>query len=92
VADYSGLLTAALGGSIPALPGALCRGVAFDELPDADAASICRRCPALPACRAWADAQPPNSLDGVIAGRRRNPSSRVSGNSRPNRQAIDSIA
>ena len=54
---------------IPVLVGALCRGQPFDRLSDADAAAICHRCPALAACAAWADAQPANTLTGVIAGR-----------------------
>jgi hypothetical protein len=74
VADYSGLLAAALGGSIPELPGARCRGLAPAwDLPGVDPAipaRICRRCPALLACTRWADAQPPGSLHGVIAGRK----------------------
>jgi hypothetical protein len=56
--------------SIPELPGAACRGLAWDDLPDTAAARICLRCPALSACARWADAQPANSLHGIIAGRR----------------------
>jgi hypothetical protein len=68
VADWSCLL--AVWHGVPRLPGALCRGHPWDDLPDAAAASICHRCPALYLCRAWADQQPENSLHGVIAGRR----------------------
>lgn len=61
---------------VPKLPGALCRGRPrlFDSEEPADVAeavALCERCPALDACRAWADglsypARPP----GVVAGRR----------------------
>jgi hypothetical protein len=63
--------------SVPALPGAKCRGRAelFDGADGPDgartrlAAAFCARCPALTACAAWAGRQPDNRLDGVVAGR-----------------------
>lgn len=62
---------------VPALPGARCRGRAeeFDgnDGPHGEqtrlAAAECARCPALTACGEWADRQPDNRLDGVVAGR-----------------------
>jgi Transcription factor WhiB len=70
-ATWEGLLDA-LGGA-PRLDGALCRGRAglFDATDDdqaAEAIAICHECPALQRCREWADAQPINSLSGVVAG------------------------
>lgn len=63
--------------TVPALPGARCRGRSdlfdSDDGLDGDrtrlAAALCARCPALTACSAWADRQGENTLDGVVAGR-----------------------
>jgi len=66
-----------------ALPGALCRHKAhtFDEArPDepaemvearhAQARGLCQRCPALAACTAWVESQPPRRRPtGIVAGR-----------------------
>lgn len=60
--------------SQPDLHGALCVGRAelFDVVEDpgmVDACiSICLRCPAYAACRAWAASMPDNALNGVVAG------------------------
>ncbi|WP_235633005.1 WhiB family transcriptional regulator [Mycolicibacterium fluoranthenivorans] len=68
---------------LPALPGALCRGVPelFDsEEPDdvAEAVALCERCPALEACRTWTDGlRYPSLPSGVVAGRRRSRRPRV---------------
>ncbi len=69
-------LLLALAGA-PSLPGARCRGKPhlFDgsDGPDGErtrqAAQLCRGCPALARCRAWADEQPDRDLNGVIGGR-----------------------
>ena len=61
----------------PALPGAKCRGKSHlfngeDGLEGErtrQAAQLCRRCPALDRCRAWADKQSPKALDGVVGAR-----------------------
>lgn len=61
---------------VPKLPGALCRNRSelFDSDGDADiaaAVSLCERCPALDACRTWADGLTyPSRPSGVVAGRR----------------------
>jgi hypothetical protein len=72
-------LTALVGAlaRVPLLAGARCRGRAdlFDgsDGPEGErtrlAAALCNACPALAACSDWADSQPDNKLDGVIAGR-----------------------
>jgi hypothetical protein len=58
--------------SIPPLPGARCRGnpSLWDDVDDPDpAVTTClNHCPALAACRAWAHAQRPGTLHGVVAG------------------------
>ncbi|WP_459966435.1 WhiB family transcriptional regulator [Mycobacterium sp. MUNTM1] len=61
---------------VPSLPGALCRQ--RPELFDSDdgetasrAVAICRRCPALQPCGAWAGALRHNEARGVLAGERR---------------------
>lgn len=72
LADLLGTLRA-----VPALPGARCRGRSelFDGADGLDgdrtraAAALCQVCPALTACASWADRQPDNRLDGVVAGR-----------------------
>jgi Transcription factor WhiB len=57
---------------IPALEDAICAGDTSGIWDAADAADtalavrICRRCPAMDDCRAWARAQPKNSMSGVI--------------------------
>lgn len=69
---------AALAG-IPALPGAACRGLSepFDQPVDGETAkdtayrhqtalSICRGCPALPACTAWVESLPPSRRPGGV--------------------------
>ncbi|MCF6386029.1 WhiB family transcriptional regulator [Mycobacterium sp. MBM] len=61
---------------LPALPGALCRNRSelFDSEEPADVAtavSLCERCPALDACRAWVTGLSyPARPAGVVAGRR----------------------
>jgi hypothetical protein len=60
----------------PPLPKALCIGRAslFDAATEDDAqaaAELCRRCPELPLCEAWAAALPPNTVTGVVAGEHR---------------------
>jgi hypothetical protein len=55
-----------------ALPGALCRHKAhtFDEARHAQARGLCQRCPALAACTAWVESQPPRRRPtGIVAGR-----------------------
>lgn len=72
LADLVGTLRTA-----PVLPGARCRGRSelFDGADGLDgdrtrlAAALCQVCPALTACSDWAEQQPENSLEGVIAGR-----------------------
>ena len=64
-------LFAALAG-IPRLPGALCRGQTetFDAADDdqlVEAIELCRRCPALAPCSAWADTLGDNDVNGVVA-------------------------
>ncbi|POY04856.1 hypothetical protein C3469_04340 [Mycobacterium kansasii] len=75
-------MTALLGslGSIPSLPGALCRdrhelfdlpaGTSADyEVVAAEALALCRQCPALAGCRVWFDGLSPKQRPaGVIAG------------------------
>jgi hypothetical protein len=66
-------LLAALAG-LPALPGALCRDQSevFDAVTDdqlAQAARLCRTCPALIPCSAWAETLGDNDVNGVVAGR-----------------------
>lgn len=64
-------------GTIPALPGARCRGRAhlFDGSDGLrgertrQAAQLCSGCPSLDRCRDWTDRQPDNTLHGVFAGR-----------------------
>lgn len=62
---------------VPKLPGALCRdrSALFDSEEPASVAvavSLCERCPALDACRVWADGLSYASRpSGVVAGRRR---------------------
>ena len=56
------------------LPGALCRNqppAPFDAETDdqaAQAIELCRRCPELPKCRAWADSLPDKVVSGVVGG------------------------
>jgi hypothetical protein len=62
-------------GSVPRLELALCKGRSdvFDADTDehaAQAIELCQRCPERRKCAAWADSQPPNSLDGIVAGHR----------------------
>jgi WhiB family redox-sensing transcriptional regulator len=63
----------------PRLDGGLCRdrSLLFDaehndeqdrEYATARAIELCRQCPCLAACRAWADAQPRGRLSGVVGG------------------------
>lgn len=66
-------LAAAVLRGVPRLPGALCRR--RPELFDADdedaadrAAAICRHCPALEPCGAWASTLRHNQRSGVLAG------------------------
>jgi hypothetical protein len=62
--------------SIPDLPAAACRqavAVFDNETPTgiAEAVAVCRRCPELDACAAWAATVAPRKLSGVIAGKNR---------------------
>lgn len=71
--DLLALMCAVLAGS-PKLPGALCRGrghlFAGDNLADTETAiAMCHTCPALTACRQWAESQPSTALSGVYGGR-----------------------
>lgn len=74
-ADVVDLLVAILRGA-PALPGAACASAdpkLFDGTDPAgteSAIALCRyRCPALAACERAANAAPPNTVSGVLAGR-----------------------
>lgn len=85
--------------TVPALPGARCRGRADefdgDDGPDGErtrrAAALCARCPALTACAEWAARQPENSLEGVIAGRLFTHAAHRSLRRRPNGVAVEPI-
>jgi WhiB family redox-sensing transcriptional regulator len=76
-ADAVTLLAEILRGT-PPLPGAACvgQGDLFDYRDDenhAKAITLCQRCPALDACRQWADSQPRAHISGVVAGEIRKP-------------------
>ncbi|WP_068179698.1 WhiB family transcriptional regulator [Mycobacterium sp. UM_CSW] len=59
---------------IPNLPDAACRNLpelfdATDEIDAEPAIALCRSCPALQDCAAWAATLPKNSISGVVAAR-----------------------
>lgn len=71
--DTARALLTDLACGIPALPRAACRQHrdTFDSVDPGDidrAEQICSGCAELEPCRRWAEAQPPRSLLGVIAG------------------------
>ena len=71
------MAVAAILRGVPRLDGALCRDrnpEVFDVGTDEDAeraAAVCRRCPALQACGAWAAGLKHNEANGVLAGQLR---------------------
>lgn len=72
VSGWPELVGAILRG-VPSLPGALCRSRpelfdAHDDETAEQAAELCRRCPALRECGAWAATLRHNEANGILAG------------------------